>query len=94
MVMVMVMVVVVVMMMMMTTFLCFSDLKTVCHFVTTGYVAASASRTHAVLLREDGHAVSWGLGQAGRSKSNHNGDPENVAGSFRGKFSWMLHGLR
>lgn len=33
--------------------------------MTTGYVAASASRTHAVLLREDGHAVSWGHGQAG-----------------------------
>ena len=34
-------------------------------FDCKGYVAASASRTHAVLLREDGHAVSWGYGLAG-----------------------------
>jgi len=54
--------------------------------VTTGYVAASASRTHAVLLREDGHAVSWGHGQAGRwSKPVQEMVPRMW---FKGEYFW------
>lgn len=43
-----------------------------------GYVAASASRTHAVLLREDGHAVSWGYGRAGPKQQTPEETPEQI----------------